>query len=206
MLIYVKYNGSTNIYYGFYEGEGTVYNDKHNNNRLRTSVSQNDPVPLLKAQALWGGTIYKRTRKSPASNKICVGYEWRLSHTDTLKFINDIYPFMIIPYKISQVEKALELMKIGSTDTYPCHFCDKVYANPSGRRRHEKKEHIMKGQMFKCDLCPRTYKSKASLVRHKRINHQDTDASPEIFESLGKAAQLRETPKAKTTTSALETE
>lgn len=191
---------------GFYEGEGTVCNDKHNNNRLRTHVSQNDPTPLLKARELWGGTIVKRTRKSPASDKICVGYEWRLSHNDTLKFIDDIYPFMIIPYKISQVDEALELMEIGSNENYPCHFCNKVYANPAGRRRHEKKEHISKGQVFKCELCPRTYKSKESLTRHKRINHRNTDASPEIFESMGEAAQLRETPKAKTTTSTLETE
>lgn len=179
---------------GFYEGEGTVCNDKSNNNRLRIQVSQNDPSPLKRAKEVWGGCLYKRTRKSPASEKICVGYEWRISHNDTLKFIDDIKPFMIIPYKISQVETALEKAIQGSDETYKCNFCDNVYANPSGRRRHEKKEHLSKGLVFYCELCKCTYNSKDSLNRHKRINHRNTDASPEIFESLGKAAQLRETP------------
>jgi uncharacterized C2H2 Zn-finger protein len=179
---------------GFYEGEGTIGNDKHNNNRLCLSVSQNDPVPLCKAQDIWGGTISKRTRKSCASEKICVGYEWRLSHCYALKFIKDIKPFMIIPYKISQMNIAIQVAEKGNPETYKCNFCDKVYSLPSGRRRHELKEHINKETVFKCELCDRTYNNRDSLRRHKRINHQNTDASPEIFESLGEAAQLRETP------------
>ena len=38
----------------------------------------------------------------------------------------------------------------------------------------KKKEHIENGVFHKCDieLCERTFKSKDSLNRHKRINHQ----------------------------------
>lgn len=38
------------MFVGFYEGEGSLSNDKSNNNRIRLSVSQNDPAPLYKAK------------------------------------------------------------------------------------------------------------------------------------------------------------
>jgi len=160
---------------GFYEGEGSVSNDKSNNNRLRLSISQNDITPLEIAKKIWGGKITKRVRKSPASNKICTGYEWRLCHNLSLKFIEDIKPYMIIPYKINQINTVLKLAQEGNNELYKCNFCDKEYASPAGRRRHEKKEHINKGQLFKCDLCELSYKSKDSLMRHKRINHKKID-------------------------------
>lgn len=176
---------------GFYEGEGSVSNDKSNNNKLRLSVSQNDRTPLDMAHKRWGGTVLKRTRKSPASEKICVGYEWRISHNLSLKFIEDIKPFMIIPYKISQIETALVKASEGNNQNYKCNFCNKEYANPAGRRRHEKKEHISKGDVFSCDLCEKTYKSKDSMNRHKRFNHRNTDASSS---NDGRDTLLRETP------------
>ncbi len=156
---------------GFYEGEGSISNDKSNNNRLRMCVSQNDVTPLKYAQKLWGGSIRKRVRKSPASDKICVGYEWRICHRDSLKFIEDISPYMIIPYKKNQIDIALDKAKKGNNEKYKCYYCDKIYANPSGRRRHEKKEHTQNNIIFICNLCDRTYKSKDSLQRHKKINH-----------------------------------
>ena len=94
---------------GFYEGEGSVSNDISNSNRLRLCISQNDPTPLIKAKEKWGGTIRERIRKSPASGKLCYGNEWQLCHNDSLKFINDIRPYMIIPYKIQQLEKVLKI-------------------------------------------------------------------------------------------------
>ena len=157
---------------GFYEGEGSVSNDKSNNNRIRLSISQNDITPLLLAKKIWGGSVRTITRKS-LTGKICHGNEWRLSQNPALKFIQDIKPFMIIPYKINQIVTALEKMKVGNDETYKCNFCDNIYKNPGGRRRHELKEHINKGVLHKCDieLCERTFKSKDSLNRHKRINH-----------------------------------
>lgn len=183
---------------GFYEGEGTIANDKSNGNRLRLSIYQNDPTPLYLAQTFWGGKVYSRTRKSPASDKICTCHEWRLNHNDTLLFLDDIRPFMIIPYKIGQVEKALETAEGPSYEEYKCNFCDKIYANSAGRRRHEKKEHIDKGTEFNCDLCERTYKSRDSLMRHKRINHSSPDASGGDKSPL-QDTSLRELPKAPTT-------
>lgn len=161
---------------GFYEGEGSISNDKSNNNRLRLSVSQNDITPLNKAMEEWGGSVIKRTRKSPASEKICVNYEWRLCHNDAINFINDIKPYMIIPYKIQQIETALQRAEQGYKRDNKCNFCDKIYANSSGRRRHEKKEHIEKGVLYNCNLCNSTFKSKDSMTRHKKI-HQNTNAS-----------------------------
>jgi len=126
---------------GFYEGEGSVSNDIGNNNRLRLSISQNDPTPLEIAKKLWGGAITKRTRKSPASDKICVGYEWRLPHKQALEFISDIKPLMIIPQKINQIDRVLNIFKSAEKIFYKCHKCDEEYANPSGRRRHFKQVH-----------------------------------------------------------------
>ena len=123
---------------GFYEGEGCVCNDKSNNNRLRLSIAQNDKTPLELGQKLWGGTIQVRKRISPASDKVCLGHEWRLCHKESLVFLNDIKPFMLIPYKIKQIETALALADAGLERKFKCHFCEKEYASPSGRRRHEK--------------------------------------------------------------------
>ena len=128
---------------GFYEGEGTICNDISNNNKLRISVAQNDPIPLYRAQEIWGGSVRQRIRQSPASDKICVGYEWRISHNESLVFINDIRQYMIIPYKINQMETAIANSEIGSERRFQCRYCTETYASPSGRRRHEKTVHLI---------------------------------------------------------------
>ena len=126
---------------GFYEGEGCICNDTSNNNKLRLSIAQNDIAPLELAKTLWGGHIHRRVRMSPASGKICTGHEWRLSHHESLQFIKDIKPFMIIPYKKSQVETALKLAEEGLQRRFKCPSCDSDFASPSGRRRHFKAIH-----------------------------------------------------------------
>ena len=126
---------------GFYEGEGWVCSDKGNNNRLRLGIAQNDKTPLDIGLSLWGGTIKKRVRKSPASDKICTGYEWNLPHAKALIFLKDIEPYMLIPVKKEQVNKALELFANGDKCTYKCAMCDNMYANPSARSRHVKHKH-----------------------------------------------------------------
>jgi hypothetical protein len=127
---------------GFYEGEGYVSNDKSNNNRMRLGIDQNDPTPLHLACKIWGGTVRKRTRKSPASQKICTCHTWRIGHNKALIFFNDIEQYMRIPYKINQMNKAKEIAARGLKRRFQCNFCSNTYANPSGRRRHEKKSHI----------------------------------------------------------------
>jgi hypothetical protein len=126
---------------GFYEGEGSVTNDISNNMRIRVNISQNDKTPLELGISIWGGSLRKRTRKSPASDKICVGYEWVLYGKQALKFIEDIKPYMKIPFKKFQIDNALSRMKDGIERKFKCHFCENEYANPSGRRRHEKNIH-----------------------------------------------------------------
>ena len=88
----------------------TVSNDKSNNNRLRLSVSQNDNTPLKLIQQRWG-SIRVIKKKSCMSDKICVGNEWRVSHKKALEIITEIEPYMLIPYKINQIEKVLENAK-----------------------------------------------------------------------------------------------
>ena len=151
---------------GFYEGEGSISNDKQNRNRIHLSVSQNDRTPLDKAKEKWGGTIRKRTRKSPASEKICVGYEWTVRAKLAEKFVSDISPYLIVPYKINQITTALDISKQEWEETFKCNFCDKTYTDPSGRRRHEVKEHIKKGEQHTCTICGNEYKSKDTLNRH----------------------------------------
>lgn len=126
---------------GFYEGEGSISNDMSNNNRLRLSISQNDITPLEIGQKIWGGNIHKRVRLSPASGKICTGHEWRLCHHESLAFIEDIKPFMLIPYKKTQLEVALKLAEEGLTRRFKCSSCESDFASPSGRRRHFKAVH-----------------------------------------------------------------
>ena len=127
---------------GFYEGEGYVCNDKSNNNRIRLGIAQNDKTPLEIAKTIWGGSIHKRIRKSPLSDKICEGYEWRLCHTESLQFIEDIKPYLTIPYKKNQIEVALESAKKGIQRKFECPHCPLEYASPAGRRRHVKAIHL----------------------------------------------------------------
>ena len=126
----------------FYEGEGYTSNDVSNNNRIRLGIDQNDPTPLHMAQKIWGGRVRKRVRKSPASNKICTVHCWVLNHHDALTFLADIKPYMLIPYKINQMNTVLEKAANGLNRRFQCKYCDKDYASPSGRRRHEKAAHL----------------------------------------------------------------
>ncbi len=126
---------------GFYEGEGYICNDASNNNRIRLGIAQNDRTPLDLAVQLWGGQIQCRVRKSPASDKICTGYEWRVCHRGALQFIEDIRPHMLIPYKINQVNLAIQRAQDGCIRRFQCTQCSNTYANPSARRRHVKQVH-----------------------------------------------------------------
>ena len=126
---------------GFYEGEGWISNDISNNNRFNIGIAQNDITPLEIGKTIWGGSIRKRTRKSPASDKICVGYEWHLTYKESLTFIEDIKPHMLIPYKIKQIETAFEKCALGLQRRFKCKFCESDYASPSGRTRHVKNFH-----------------------------------------------------------------
>ena len=161
---------------GFYEGEGTIVNDISNRNKLRISISQNDRTPLDIGKNIWGGSVRERIRKSPASDKICIGYEWRMSHHKSLIFIKDIKPFMMIPYKINQLNTCVDKATHEWARSFKCSFCEKNYTDPSGRRRHEKNDHIDKGVLHKCKICDKEYNSLDSLKRHKK-NHNSV-ASP----------------------------
>jgi DNA-directed RNA polymerase subunit RPC12/RpoP len=149
---------------GFYEGEGSVSNDKSNNNRLRLSISQNDVTPLELGKSIWGGSIRERIRES--KNKTCHGHEWVLNHNQALVFIEDIKPYMKIPYKINQLETVMKHMNDKGEGSYKCNFCDKVYTLAANRRRHELTSHIKKDQLFTCTRCSNEYMSRDSLVRH----------------------------------------
>ena len=148
---------------GFYEGEGCVSNDKSNNNRLKVSISQNDRTPLDLGMSIWGGSVRARIRES--KNKMCYGNEWALNHCQAVQFLDDIKPYMKIPYKIKQLETALEKVEKGFKGEYPCGFCDKVYTIAANRRRHEVQAHINNNERFSCS-CGNEYTSKDSLVRH----------------------------------------
>ena len=65
----------------------------------------------------------------------------RCGHNQSITFLEDIKPFMLIPYKINQVKIALERMEEGSDARYPCKICEADFASPSGRRRHFKNFH-----------------------------------------------------------------
>lgn len=155
---------------GFYEGEGSISNDINNRNRLRINISQNDKTPLEIGKEIWGGFIRERVRTTP-NGKICYGNEWVLNHNQSLSFIEDIKEHMIIPYKIKQIELALEKLNETWDKRFTCSFCDCDFADPSGRRRHEKRNHIEKDVRFKCNLCDKEYTARDTLKRHIKLNH-----------------------------------
>lgn len=156
---------------GFYEGEGCICNDISNRNRITVSISQNDKTPLVLGQQIWGGSIRERIRKSPASDKICKGYEWKMNHFTSLKFIDDIKPYMLIPYKINQIELSIEKSKAVWNKRFKCSFCDKTFSDNPNRRRHEKNQHILKDQKHCCIHCNKEYETLDSMKRHIKLNH-----------------------------------
>ena len=158
---------------GFYEGEGSVSNDTNNRNRIRLSISQNDKTPLEIGKEMWGGAIRERVRTT-VKGTICHGNEWVLNHNNSLKFIEDIKPFMIIPYKIKQINAVIENTKKEWSKRFDCNFCDANFADASGRRRHEKIQHIKKGEKHICKICTKTYNSLDSMNRHIKSNHNST--------------------------------
>jgi hypothetical protein len=113
-------------------GSGSIINDKSNNERIRLSISQNDITPLLLAKKIWGDSVRERNRIS-LNGKMCNGNEWTISQNFALKFIEDIKSFMIIPYKINQINVTLEKMNKGNNIKYKCNFCDSIYSAPAGR-------------------------------------------------------------------------
>jgi len=153
---------------GFYEGEGCVSNDKSNNNRLRLSIAQNDRTPLDIGQNIWGGSIRERFRQS--KNKVCHGHEWVLNHCQAVVFLDDIEPYMKIPYKIEQIKIALKNVEKGHKGEYKCSFCDKIYPTSANRRRHEVTSHISKDTKYKCEKCKKEYTTRDSLTRHIKNN------------------------------------
>jgi hypothetical protein len=155
-------------YCGFYEGEGSVSNDKSNNNRLRLSISQNDITPLELGKTIWGGFIRKRTRIS--KNKICYGHEWVLNHNQALVFLEDIKPYMKIPYKIEQIKKVLEEFNKGWNCKYKCFSCESIFSSPQSRRRHEKHTHINNNTLYTCEICYKEYEYRDSLTRHLKTH------------------------------------
>jgi hypothetical protein len=169
-------NTELNIWFcGFYEGEGSISNDKSNNNRLKLSISQNDRTPLDLGRNIWGGSVRERTRES--KNKICHGHEWSLNHCQALQFVEDIKPYMRIPYKIEQLKNALEKAQKGYKGEYKCSFCEKIYTISANRRRHEVHQHIIKDQCFLC-ICGKKYMSRDSMKRHLKncnVICQDAD-------------------------------
>ena len=157
---------------GFYEGEGSVSNDIHNRNKIRLNISQNDKTPLVLGQTIWGGTIRERTRITP-SGKTCYGNEWVLNHNQALTFIKDIKEYMIIPYKIQQIDKVIEKSNEIWTSRFKCSFCEDDFSDSSGRRRHEKTQHNENGSRHKCSLCENEYLSLDSMKRHVRLKHKN---------------------------------
>ena len=161
---------------GFYEGEGCICNDISNRNKIIVSISQNDRTPLDIGSKIWGGSIRERVRKSPASEKICKGYEWKLNQVAALKFVEDIKPFMIIPYKIEQIAKCLAKSKEIWNKRFKCSFCDMTFTDHPNRRRHEKNQHILKGQKHKCTYCDKEYDTLDSMKRHIKLNHNSVSS------------------------------
>lgn len=159
---------------GFYEGEGHICNDTSNYNYLRVGIDQNDRTPLDIAQKLWGGTVRVRIRKSSASDKICKGHCWVMyKKSECLQFIEDIKPYMLIPYKIQQIDICLKKLDKKEKREFKCSFCNKSFPYVASRRRHEKTQHIEKGQLFQCQICNKTYKSRDTLTRHEKTHKSD---------------------------------
>jgi len=78
---------------------------------------------------------------------------------------------MLIPYKINQINICIEKLKEPWDKRFKCSFCEKTFSDLSGRRRHEKQQHIEKGIKHKCIHCTKKYNTIDSMKRHIKLNH-----------------------------------
>jgi len=156
---------------GFYEGEGSIWNDRSDHNKVTMSLTQKDLTPLIIAKDIWGGAIrkvkYKDKKDVP---RVC--HDWRIGHEKSMKFIEDIKPYMKIPYKINQLEESLRLFEDAPSLTadYKCHYCEESFYTRSQRGHHTDKHHREKSV---CDICTRKFVYPSEVIRHKAINHPE---------------------------------
>lgn len=84
---------------------------------------------------------------------------------------------MKIPYKRNQIDTVINKWKLGWKGEYKCNFCENIYSNSQGRRRHEKHIHISIGIKHKCETCDAEYDYKDSLTRHLKTHVLNSVAS-----------------------------
>jgi len=166
---------------GFYEGDGYISLDKSANNSIIIGIDQQTVEPLNLAKEKWGGSIIKRIRKSPASDKMCTIFTWVIRRKRAEVFINDIKKYMRIPYKINQIDEALKNKGKKSDGDYKCKYCNKQFSNPPNRRRHELNTHIG-GKIFNCEKCNSTFKQAYNLKLHLETLHGDSNNKIECLE------------------------
>lgn len=161
---------------GFYEGDGCIFIDVANSNAMSVNIDQQTLEPLHLFKEKWGGFIKERSRKSPASDKMCQVYTWVIKSKATRQFIEDIKDHMIIPYKIEQMDAIIEKSKTKSDKLYKCNLCDKTFSNAPNRRRHEKTHDD--NTIFACTECDKTYKSSDALKYHIESTHSLVEDKP----------------------------
>ena len=99
-----------------------------------------------------------------------------MSHHESLVFIKDIKPFMMIPYKINQINICVDKATHEWARSFKCSFCEKFILIHLVDEGMKKNNHIDKGVLHKCKICDKEYNSLDSLKRHKK-NHNSV-ASP----------------------------
>ena len=94
---------------GFFDGEGCVNcsSNKSGSPFVRILVVNTNLTVLEKFQETWGGDINKNYKSKEHWKQ---AYTWRLSHAAAAKFLEDIYPFLIV--KETQARLALEFANI----------------------------------------------------------------------------------------------
>lgn len=87
---------------GFLDGEGCInVSATRNNEFIRVLIVNTNKNVLEFFQEKWGGDIQENKRHKENWK---ISYTWRIQHKTCLKFLNDVYPFLIV--KKAQVEAA----------------------------------------------------------------------------------------------------
>lgn len=149
-------------YAGFYERGGNIENDRSDNNGIFIRFTRDERDSLDEGAKLWGGTV-KEVEFFTVKDKTTIvtrrwdqrfrlgcntvvshswkSHEWRMSQTDSLKFIAEINPYMRIPSRIREIETAIEISTRPFDRTFKCKYCEKGFSSNSGRTRHHKEVH-----------------------------------------------------------------
>ncbi len=103
---------------GFFDAEGSVCTVLKCGNKLDSNirVRQNNQLPLLMFQQIFGGYVIKARKLTQAGNET---FEWKLKQSDVTKFCDIMIPLVLVKREHLKVIKQLVSIRLSHNGCDP---------------------------------------------------------------------------------------